>query len=152
VDERAFPWGDQFDQRSDHRLIPRNAGKTVAVGSYPAGASPYGLLDMVGNIQQWCADFYDEDYYKNAPAENPPGPVVSKRQRTTKSGLVQKLFNKNMPQTIHSAEHRVARGSSWKDYHESFAYTFRRDAFPPEVTMPWVGFRCVASFVPARPE
>jgi formylglycine-generating enzyme required for sulfatase activity len=143
TDGRAFPWGDQFDQRSDHRLIPKNAGKTTSVGSFPAGASPYGLMDMVGNVQQWCADLYDDTYYRAAPDENPTGPDVSAARHATKSRLVQKLFNKSLAQSTHGAELRVARGSSWKDYHESFAYAFRRDSFPPDLRLPWVGIRCV---------
>ena len=147
VDGRAFPWGDQFDQRSDHRLLPKNAGKTTAVGTYPSGASPFGLMDMVGNIQQWCLDLYDDEYYKSAPNSNPPGPIASARRRANKSGLVQKLFNKDLPQSTHGAEHRVVRGSSWKDHHESFAYVFRRETYTPGVRLPWVGFRCVAPSV-----
>ena len=142
-DGRAFPWGDQFDQRSNHRLIPKNAGKTAPVGSYPSGASPYGIMDMAGNVQQWCLDLYDEAYYKSAPYENPPGPAASVGRRATKAGIVQKLFNKNMPQSTHGTEQRVVRGSSWKDHHESFAYAFRRETFAPGIRLPWVGFRCV---------
>ena len=150
VDGRTYPWGDHFDQRSDHRLTPKSPGKTTSVGSYPSGASPYGMMDVVGNIQQWCLDLYDDQYYKTSPLENPPGPAASAKRRTTKSGLVQKLFNKNMPPTSQTTERRVVRGSSWKDFHESFAYVFRRETLAPDLRLPWVGFRCVASFVPER--
>ena len=143
-DGLTFPWGNQFDQRSNHRLIPKNSGRTSPVGSCPSGASPYGLMDMVGNIQQWCLDLYDSDYYKSAPVENPPGPAIGTGGRATKSGLVQKLFNKNMPQSTSGVDQRVVRGSSWKDFHESFAFSFRRETYSPGVRLPWVGFRCVS--------
>jgi formylglycine-generating enzyme required for sulfatase activity len=53
-DGRRFPWGDEFDPA---RLNSHDAGPfdTVAVGRYPAGASPYGVLDMAGQVFEWTA-------------------------------------------------------------------------------------------------
>src|SRR5206468_394064 len=90
TDGRTYPWGEHFDQRSNHLLMPRNAGKTSPVGSFSAGASPYGVMELVGNVQQWCRDLYDHDYYKSAPRVDPPGPNASSGMRATKSGLVQR--------------------------------------------------------------
>ena len=51
-------------------------GDTSAVGSYPAGASPYGALDMAGNVWEWVNDWYDGSYYSSSPGSNPPGPAT----------------------------------------------------------------------------
>lgn len=53
-DGRRFPWGDRFDPQ---RLNSHDRGSfdTVPVGSFPAGASPYGALDMAGQVFEWTA-------------------------------------------------------------------------------------------------
>ncbi len=45
------------------------------MGSYPTGTSPYGVMDMAGNIQEWVNDWYQSDYYSVSPYSNPPGPA-----------------------------------------------------------------------------
>ncbi len=47
---------------------------TMPVGSFPQGASPYGALDMAGNVAEWVADWFDPTYYRNAPLTDPQGP------------------------------------------------------------------------------
>jgi hypothetical protein len=54
---RRFPWGDTFDNSKPQWS---DADGTASVGSFPAGASPYDVLDMAGNVWQWCADWYDD--------------------------------------------------------------------------------------------
>lgn len=76
-DGRKYPWGDE--PPSCDKLVASEVAwgcsyGAEAVGSYPAGASPYGVLDMSGNVWEWVADWYDEKYYEVSPAENPPGP------------------------------------------------------------------------------
>jgi formylglycine-generating enzyme required for sulfatase activity len=50
------------------------------VGSFPTGASPYGLLDMAGNAAEWVADWFAEDYYGQSPPQNPTGPAGGTRR------------------------------------------------------------------------
>jgi formylglycine-generating enzyme required for sulfatase activity len=47
---------------------------TMSVGSFPAGASPYGVLDLAGNAAEWVHDWYNPNYYRAAPANDPQGP------------------------------------------------------------------------------
>jgi formylglycine-generating enzyme required for sulfatase activity len=68
-DGRAYPWGNElscaranwgnFD--GEGPCAGQNPGRPVAVGSYPTGASPYGVLDLGGNVWEWVADKYDDD-------------------------------------------------------------------------------------------
>jgi serine/threonine-protein kinase len=86
TDGRIYPWGDAFDgtrlnycdanceyEHRDTGFDDRYAW-TAPVGSYPTGASPYGALDMAGNVQEWVADWYADDYYGRSPERNPKGP------------------------------------------------------------------------------
>jgi eukaryotic-like serine/threonine-protein kinase len=72
-DGRLYPWGNSSPSAN---LLNWNGsiGDTSKAGSYPAGASPYGALDMAGNLWEWVADWYSDSYYASSPASNPPGP------------------------------------------------------------------------------
>lgn len=63
-DGREFPWGDRFDPAAAN-IGPGSAGGTTPVGSRPAGASPYGLLDLAGNLDEWTSTVYAP--YPGAP-------------------------------------------------------------------------------------
>ena len=57
----------------------------LPAGSFPGGASDYGIMDMAGNVREWCSDWYDENYYKSSPYKNPEGPKTGK-YRTLRGG------------------------------------------------------------------
>lgn len=114
TDGRVFPWGNAWAAR---KCVNR-AKSTRAVGRMPAGVSPYGCLDMAGNAWEWCADWYDTDYYRNAPARNPAGPA-----------------------TGHT---RVIRGGSWYNSSPRGFRVASRGDFPPVYKFNFgIGFRCV---------
>lgn len=73
-DRRSYPWGNQVPSRSDLLNYFNMSAETTEVGNYPNGASPYGALDMAGNVYEWVADWYGETYYANSPKSNPLGP------------------------------------------------------------------------------
>ena len=83
TDNPTYPWGEGI--RCDRANYAGCTGDTQAVGSYPSGASPYGVLDMAGNVQEWVADFYQSRYYEGSPASNPPGPATG-TYRVTRGG------------------------------------------------------------------
>ena len=56
------------------------------VGSLPDGDSPYGVKDMSGNAREWVSDWYDPDYYKHAPDQNPQGPEKKGVVRSIRGG------------------------------------------------------------------
>ena len=72
ADGRDYPWGKDYDTEKVWHGKGKevgDAGGTRAVGNFPAGTSPYGCLDMAGNVWQWCADWYDESFYASRRAE-----------------------------------------------------------------------------------
>jgi len=126
-DGRFYPWGNTFDgSRANYCDINCvNAWKdshyddgytdTSPVGDYPDGASPYGALDMAGNVYEWVADWFGP--YSRIQQSNPTGPVI---------GL----------------EH-IIRGGSWGDDQVHIRSAVRSHvAALPAYQSNFIGFRC----------
>jgi formylglycine-generating enzyme required for sulfatase activity len=134
TDGRMWPWGDTFEANrasSCEAQCPIERWKddrfddgyafTSPAGSFPDGASPYGALDMAGNLWEWVADWYGEETYGHSPYENPTGP---------ESGTV-----------------RAMRGGSWYDTGVWKTCTVRHQN-PAWDLYDDVGFRCAMSAQP----
>ena len=81
TEANTYPWGEQAPSCELAVIDGPNAGElgcktgnTFNVGSKPAGASPYGAMDMAGNLWEWTADWHDANYYQQSPNYNPKGP------------------------------------------------------------------------------
>lgn len=72
TDNRLYPWGSQGPSCST-AIFDNGCGKksTWPVGSKTNGASPFGVMDMAGNVFEWAADCYDSKYYMRSPKQNP---------------------------------------------------------------------------------
>ena len=117
-DGRLWPWGSTFAaDRANYRPggTAADSGDTSRVGSYPAGASPYGAMDMVGNVWEWVADWYAPSYEGLVTGPNPKGPA--------------------------SGEQRVIRGGSWNSNIGSARAASRAGAAPDQRYFD-IGFRC----------
>jgi formylglycine-generating enzyme required for sulfatase activity len=117
---RAYPWGDELPTcaLANHTFGTVCVGDTSQVYSHPAGASPYGALDMAGNVWEWVNDWYSSTYYSQSPYANPPGPETG----TTK----------------------VLRGGAWSNEWFYMRVAVRGNP-PPTHVANVVGFRCAAT-------
>lgn len=128
----TYPWGEQKPD-STRANFNYMFGDTNRVGSYPAGASPFGILDMAGNVNEWVNDYYDAQYYATGPAYNPTGPMARSAN-----------FN------------RVVRGGSFADAEVDIRVANRASVLGPNFDAPLgskeylgdysprIGFRCVS--------
>ena len=79
VEFRSGAEWDAFWLKGEGAQLSRKHGVkgevlTMPVGSFLDGTSPYGALDMAGNVAEWVADWFNPNYYRDAPLTDPPGP------------------------------------------------------------------------------
>jgi formylglycine-generating enzyme required for sulfatase activity len=74
TDGRTYPWGED-DPNPSLLNYDNNIGGPLPVNSYPLGASPYGVLNMAGNVREWVNDWYNWSYYFRTVLINPRGPI-----------------------------------------------------------------------------
>lgn len=86
VNGAQYPWGST-EPNCDVANFSGCVGALTDVTKYEAGASPFGVLDMAGNVLEWVNDFYGEYYYDSAPAENPTGPASGESRVVRGSGF-----------------------------------------------------------------
>lgn len=113
-DERLYPWGADLDcAHASYLGCDQGPGE---VTSHPLGASPYGALDLSGNLWEWVSDWYDPNYYQHSPAQNPTGPTLG--------------------------EFRTIRGGGWHSNPAQLRITNRSTGKPEHSTDGEIGFRC----------
>ncbi len=123
TDARTYPWGEVTPTCDYAVVFDLNVGgpgcglsSTWPVGSKPAGQSPYGALDMAGNVWQWVNDWYDPSYYSVSPATDPSGPATGSR--------------------------RVLRGGSFRTFNDIGVGSSVRGDADPSARASTYGFRC----------
>ena len=84
VDGRQYPWGN--DEPDGQAQVGDDSSSPGPVGRFPAGASPYGALDMAGTVWEWCEDQYDQFYYPRSPPRNPVCTDGDHRYRVLRGG------------------------------------------------------------------
>ncbi|MBN1265927.1 MAG: formylglycine-generating enzyme family protein [Anaerolineales bacterium] len=129
VDGERCPWADSVitgelanycekNCEFEWRVVDQDDGyaETSPAGNYPAGTSPFGAMDMSGNVYEWVADWFDANTYQESLVNNPTGPE--------------------------SGEFRVLRGGSWYNS-PSYLRASSRGWSAPDLSGPVTGFRCV---------
>jgi serine/threonine-protein kinase len=124
TDGRLYPWGNISPVCALANFTANGRtcmGDPAPVDSYSDGASPYGALNMAGNVMEWVSDRYDPAYYSRSPQSDPPGPDNS--------------------------DYRVVRGGSWYTDVDALRVT-NRNLENPYNTYDTLGFRCAQNATP----
>lgn len=98
ADGRRYPWGNAGIDPAHCNVLESNVYKAGEGGKYTQDISPYGVMDMCGNVSEWCRDWYDSSAYYKGPDRNPSGPA----EALTKA------------QNYGVDPSHVVRGGSWK--------------------------------------
>jgi formylglycine-generating enzyme required for sulfatase activity len=140
TDGRRFPWGNEINcvratyyecsvntKQPDEKLNGPRCGysyfcRTVQVDAHASGGSPYGALNMAGNVWEWVNDWYAPDYYSVSPADDPIGPAAG--------------------------EQRVRRGGGAKSFTSDLRVTARAGGQVGHVFDGQIGFRCALDASP----
>lgn len=119
---RRFPWGVEWNARVANHGVAGPGGEqpdgflhAAPVDAFPDGKSPYGMLNMAGNVWEMTADRYDHEYYARSERVAPRGPATGNE--------------------------RVIRGGSWRSVPHLLRVT-QRAALAENEARPDVGFRC----------
>lgn len=113
----VYPWGNTFDKElcNSTELELR---RSSPVGIFPGGLSPYGCMDMAGNVWEWCQDWHKDGYSKESFVRNPKGPGYGSL--------------------------RVVRGGSWRNAADECRTSYRR-GYRPSHRLEHFGFRLAKS-------
>ena len=109
----TFPWGDEFS--AERANVDFFLDRTSPVDQFSDGAGTYGCFDMIGNVWEWCLDWFDGRYYSISPTENPQGPKNGKK--------------------------KVIRGGAWDTIYLNARCAFRFFSDPTTKSAN-IGFRC----------
>jgi formylglycine-generating enzyme required for sulfatase activity len=126
-----FSWWDKWHKTPAGKKTCSLGGFIAPVGQFKGDVSPYGCHDMGGNVREWVADWFRDDYYKVGPKKNPKGPTDEEVQATMHEG-------QDMGRC------RVIRGGWWETH--SVGQTVSRYPISPHFSTLTGGFRCAADY------
>lgn len=115
VDGKKYPWGDTLPPEEVFPGCDVKHGGPARVGATPPNG--FGLYDMCASVHEWCGDFYDPNFYRISPPDNPAGPPSGAR--------------------------KVSRGGSWR-HRIKFSRSAARSSLIPSFKYADYGFRVVA--------